>query len=118
MSIATKVIRGTFIICLTGNIKVQVNLLHQRILLCLFSKKSVKINRSVGNSFSAKSISDYLKSEHHSIDNETLSKNAANALAEFCICFVKKCHTLQMDFSYFEYGRKQSFHTFFIANPK
>ena len=29
MSIATKVIRGTFIICLTGNIKVQVNLLHQ-----------------------------------------------------------------------------------------
>ena len=81
-------------------------------------KKSVKINRSVGNSFSAKSISDYLKSEHHSIDNETLSKNAANALADFCICFVKKCHTLQMDFSYFEYGRKQSFHTFFIANPK
>ena len=90
----------------------------ERILLCLFSKKSVKINRSVGNSFSAKSISDYLKSEHHSIDNETLSKNAANALADFCICFVKKCHTLQMDFSYFEYGRKQSFHTFFIANPK
>ena len=44
--------------------------------------------------------------------------NAANALADFCICFVKKCHTLQMDFSYFEYGRKQSFHTFFIANPK
>ena len=68
--------------------------------------------------FPAKSISDYLKSEHHSIDNETLSKNAANALADFCICFVKKCHTLQMDFSYFEYGRKQSFHTFFIANPK
>lgn len=83
-----------------------------------FRKKSVKINRSVGNLFSAKSISDYLKSEHHSIDNETLSKNAANALANFCICFVKKCHTLQMDFSYFEYGRKQSFHTFFIANPK
>ena len=23
-----------------------------------------------------------------------------------------------LDFSYFEYGRKQSFHTFFIANPK
>ena len=42
----------------------------------------------------------------------------SNALADFCICFVKKCHTLQVDFSYFEYGRKQSFHTFFIANPK
>ena len=48
------------------------NLKRSRILLCLFSKKSVKINRSVGNSFSAKSISDYLKSEHRSIDNETV----------------------------------------------
>ena len=25
----SKIVRGTFIICLTGNIKVQVNLLHQ-----------------------------------------------------------------------------------------
>ena len=83
-----------------------------------FTQNLKRSHRSVGNSFSAKSISDYLKLEHHSIDNETLSKNAANALADFCICFVKKCHTLQMDFSYFEYGRKQSFHTFFIANPK
>ena len=51
-------------------------------------------------------------------DGNVELENAANALANFCICFVKKCHTLQMDFSYFEYGRKQSFHTFFIANPK
>ena len=56
-----------------------------------FFEKSVKINRSVGNSFSAKSISDYLKLEHHSIDNETLSKNAANALADFWRPFQVLC---------------------------
>ena len=36
----------------------------------------------------------------------------------FCICLVKKCHTLQIDFSYFEHCGKQSFHTLSITNHK
>ena len=36
----------------------------------------------------------------------------------FCICLVKKCHTLQIDFPYFQYCRKQSFHTLPITNHK
>ena len=36
----------------------------------------------------------------------------------FCISLIKKCHTLQINFSYFQYSRKQSFHTFFITNLK
>ena len=36
----------------------------------------------------------------------------------FCICFIKKCHTLQIDFPYLQYGRKQRLHAFFIADLK
>ena len=36
----------------------------------------------------------------------------------FCICLIKKCHALQIDFSYFENCRKQCFCTLFIADLK
>ena len=36
----------------------------------------------------------------------------------FCICLVKECHALQIDFSYFQHNRKQCFHTFFVTNLK
>ncbi|MFQ7204209.1 hypothetical protein [Waltera sp.] len=32
----------------------------------------VKLPNNVGNTFSAKSISDYLKAEHRALDNETV----------------------------------------------
>ena len=42
MSIATKVIRGTFIICLTGNIKVQVNHLREYPKVCVNLQTDVR----------------------------------------------------------------------------
>ena len=36
----------------------------------------------------------------------------------FCICLVKECHALQIDFSYFQHNRKQCLYTFFVANFK